>query len=226
MADWDGPDLLARVQRYSLEPATSQLTTEDDWYAILTEAESYVKPVLAVHIPHRMLSENGLVLLTAAADNKTFSFPGLAAGEMPLAVELYPSLSADRMLAASYDDPAGDFVWEGDQIRIPLNRSRAFTNGAPYARYIAPPGTIDASHESTILPKHLRLLDVFWALYLWASRTPGQDPAVYESMFQKGMFGNPLIAGDAGLVGALKLKEPAGRGGAPRVYRYYRPADQ
>ena len=93
---WDSSDLLARVQRDSGVPTTTAFPTTADWFAWLTQAESDWKPELAAEYPYHMFTAP--TRLTTTDGGITFQFPLEAA---PLAVEVYPSLTGERMTAAT-----------------------------------------------------------------------------------------------------------------------------
>jgi len=209
---WDSPDLLARCKRQAMEPDISVTTSDDDWYAFLTEAEAHWKPVIAAHYPGPMYLAP--MPLLQGANNKTFMFidpdnqiptPIIPIGQ----VEVYSGPSGRLLIPGAYWDRGADYVTEGDTIRITNGRSMTFANGVPYARYVLPPGVIDANTSSGIKPDTLRILLVYRALYSWASRGGMQDPSFYRALEQKAAFGDPDIAGDVGLIGGLKLQNSA-----------------
>lgn len=223
-------EMLAECQRMSLEPATSQLTSSTDWYALLTRGEAHWKPIIAAHYPGPMFEAP--TLLTAAGDDKRYTFPSASvpSGTVPLAVELYVSLTGRMLYPGAYEDGVADYVLEGATVRITRGREFTFTDGAPYARFVKPPAAIDASTASTIAPATAQILVVYHALELWASRGGYQDPRFYSRLAQKSAFGDPEIPGDVGILGALKLQNPAhgmaafDHGGA-RPYAWWRPVD-
>lgn len=200
MADWDSPDLLARCKRLRRRPETDEGTEDTDWYAMLTEAEAQWKPVIATHYPNDMFGAP--VLMTSSDSGYTYTLPGSEID--PLALLVLESATGAPLKPGAYWDQSSDYVHEGGgTIRMTNGRSRTFSAG-PYARYIAGPGTIDASTDSTIKPKRLRLLLVHAACQIDASRGGMDDPAYYEALLQKAAFGNPAIPGDVGLIGSLK----------------------
>src|SRR5207302_7474396 len=99
-------------------------------------------------------------------------------------------------------DPASDFVPAGQKIRFPGQLPKQFGDG-PYARYVKQPGVIDASTPPTLLPTNARLLLVYHAAGLWATRGGQRDPRPYWDMEAKTAFGNPAT-GEVGIIGALK----------------------
>ncbi|MDP9203535.1 MAG: hypothetical protein M3P26_16630, partial [Gemmatimonadota bacterium] len=78
-------------------------------------------------------------------------------------------------------EPPIDFILEGTKIRIPNDRTRAFPDGAPYARFVLLPRTINATTQPTLVPKTARLAIVYGAVAAWASRPgSGADPTYWE----------------------------------------------
>lgn len=220
MADWDAADLLARCKRYAKRPSVDEAFDDPDWYALLTEAEEHWKPILALHLPGPMYNEP--TQLTAAADEKTYTFPGET--EPPLAIEIYTSTNANPLNPGAYHDPNADYVWEGTKIRMVRGRARTFSDG-PYGRWISAPGVIDANTDSTIQPKRYRGLLVFDALERWAAIGGYMDPAYWQQRLQKALYGDPAIPGDVGILGDKGQDWAAGMAaisqGGP--YRWWRP---
>src|ERR1700737_1364467 len=173
---WDRADLLARVQRDSGVPTTTAFPTSSDWYSWLTAAEQFWKPKLASEYPYAMMTAPTLML--TADGGETFTFPGETP---PLAGEIYPALFGDRMIVGQYGDTGADYVWQVSSIRMPANQPRGFSDGAPYARYVSSPGTIDANTESTMLPAFTRQLLVDRALIYWATRGGLRDPKEFQT---------------------------------------------
>lgn len=215
-------ELLAACKRLAKRPATDAATTDPDWYAFLTDAEARWKPVIALHAPGPMLTAP--MKLTAAGDGRTFTFPSSAE---PIYVELYRSERGQRLVPGAYDDPGADYVLEGSTVRATAHRQPSYPDGAPWARYVTAPATINAATQSTINPARLRILLVYHACGLWASRGALMDPAHFERLEQQAAFGNPNIPGDLGLIGALKWADPASGMAAFRhdsePYAWWRP---
>lgn len=226
MTPWDADDLLVRCKRQAMEPDISQVTTPEDWYAMLTQAEAHWKPIIAAHYPGPMYGPPTLMLAPPSGDPTTgmlFAFPDPTDPLQPCVplgqVEVYTSQRGTLMRQGAYWDRGADFVMEGDKIRITNGRSMTFSSNAPWARYVGPPGIIRGSDDtvtppitmidSTIQPPYLRQLLIDHALYLWASRGGFQDPQYYRALEQKDAFGDPDIPGDVGMLGALKLQSTA-----------------
>ena len=145
-----------------------------DWYSWLSDAEAHWVPLLAAEYPYFMFGPP--TLMTTADGGITFQFPGESA---PLAVEVYFSLTGDRMTAGQYASGA-DYTWEGSQIRMPYNQPQSFSNGAPYARWVASPQAISATVQPTMLPLYTRVLLVDRALIYWATRGGMRDPTPFQ----------------------------------------------
>jgi hypothetical protein len=154
---WAAADLLTRFNTLAARPSTDGISSITK-YAFLAEAQREVFNDLALYVPEPFFEAP--VALTAAGDRKTFTFPSSINPIGP--VEVYPSLEAIP------DSPlieGEDYMSEGDQIRIPNNRSYS---GTIYVRYVAPPSDIDASTEPTLVPAQARELIVYKAVALWA----------------------------------------------------------
>lgn len=220
MADYDVADLLARCRRELQRPTTDLAFTDADFYAWLTEAEAHWLPILALHAPGHMLTAPTQLTTT---DNIVYSFPGLT--EAPLAVKIWDSLRGVPLVRGDFSDTEADYVWEGATIRMPGNIERTFSDG-PYARWIAPPATINVSTDSAIKPARARILLVHHACMLAAERGGARlSPQVYETRCDKAAWGK-LGTGDVGIIGTLKAHDPTGTHRlAPEHYRWWRPND-
>ena len=203
MAAFDSADLLARAIRLAARPASDQSMATADWYAFLTEAQVYWTNMFAVHCPHVLMSAP--VLLTSADGGFTYTFPS---STYPLHIELYDSNSPGGrpLREGAYWDTSADFANEGVQIRIPMGDTQTWSGG-PYLRYIAAPSTLDGSTAPTLQPPYARILLVYRAVALWASRGGFRDPTPFYALEQSVWLGNPA-KGDVGLMGALKMQNP------------------
>lgn len=166
--------MLARVKRDARIPSTASFPADADIYAWLTRGEALWKPKIAGVYPYHMYSAP--TQMTSSDSGVTYSISAEAA---PLAIEVYASLTGPRLIAGQYDDTAADYVWEGSKIRMVNSTARTFNSG-PYARYVASPGPIDASTDSTILPSFARQLLVDRALIYWARATE-KDASPFEA---------------------------------------------
>lgn len=200
MAIWDNADLLARltliIGRDKLSSDASM--TAPNYYTLLTDAQAHYYNVFAAQVPYVLM---GAPAALATADSGvTYTF---GSGVTPLAVEVYDA-SYRLLKPGAFWDPSADYVWEGTLIRFPraIARQQAY-----YARWIAPPGIIDASTAPTLVPAHTRLLLVYRAAGEWANRGGMRDPAPFIQMENRYWLGNPET-GDLGVLGALKMQNP------------------
>jgi hypothetical protein len=170
---------------------------------MLTEAEAHWKPVIAAHAPGEMFSAPAL--MASSDGGYTYVLPGSEVD--PIALRVYSSSSLRNLLYPGPEwDLNADYTHDtGGAIRMTGGRQRSFSDG-PYARYVAGPAAISAGVDSTIYPKRARLLLVHYACMTDASRGGVDDPAFYRSLMQNAAFGDPLIPGDIGIVGSLKLR--------------------
>ena len=203
MATWDSADLLARCKRQSGVPSTTEFPADTDWYAWLTEAAGYYTSVWATHCPWFLMSAP--TLLTSADGGYTYPLP---TSTRVLAVEIYDTNPRGRLLrAGAFWDPGADYVWEGNQIRIPQGKTKTWSGG-PYARYVAEPGDVAAATEPTLQPDYARILLVDHAVALWSERGGMRDPAPFWQRERKRAWGDPTMPGDVGIIGNLKLQNP------------------
>lgn len=202
MATFDSADLLSRCQTLAARPATDTATAPATWYSLLTEAQAHWYNTIVAQVPWVLM--NPPTLLVSTDGGTTYPFPGCV---FPLSIEVYDALDTGRILKPSaYWDPNGDYIWEGDHIRFPQGQQQTFSNG-PFARYVSPPGAIDASTQPTLVPSHARLLLVYRAVAEWANRGGFRDPAPFYDLERRFWYGNPQT-GDVGLLGMLKQQNP------------------
>jgi len=202
MATWDSADLLSRCRLLAARPTTDTATSDAQWYQMLTEGQAHWTNVFSAQVPWVLM--NPPTLLVSTDGGYTYPFPGCV---MPLAVEVFDALDTGRILKPSaYWDPNGDYVWEGDHIRFTQGTAQSFANG-PYARYVSPPGAIDASTQPSLVPAHCRLLLVYRAVAIWANRGGFRDPSPFYEMERRFWYGDPS-SGDIGVLGALKMQNP------------------
>ena len=200
MAQWDSAYLLAAVKALAVRPDTDATMPDASWYLLLELAQSHWTNVLSSQVPWVLMGPP--TTLTSADGGVTFTFPG---GIQPLAVEVYDATGPARLLRpGAYFDASADYVWEGATIRFPQNLG----NTAGFnmvARWVAPPGVLNASNPPTLQPPHARQLLIYRAVAQWASQGGMRDAAPYYELEQKYWLGNPTL-GDPGLLGALKLQ--------------------
>src|SRR4029077_18797811 len=199
MAQWDSPYLLAACKALAVRPATDASMSDAAWYLLLEMAQAYWTGVLAAQVPWVMMSPP--TTLTTADGGVTYTFPG---GISPLAVEVYDASGPARLLRpGAYFDASADYVWESSVIRFPQNLGN-IAGFNLVARYVAPPGVLNASTPPTLQPPHARLLLVYRAVAQWASQGGMREAKPYFDLEQKYWLGNPAL-GDPGILGALKL---------------------
>lgn len=214
MADWDSADILARARDEAQEPTAGSVTTDAQWYRLLTAAQHRIYRLFAQHCPHILVEPP--VALTTGDDGLTYQFPS---DVYPLGyAELREGLDGRLLWSGSNWSWCGDFVFEGNQLRTPNGQSRSYSDGL-YARYITPPGTIDGSNQPSLRPDWARILIVLDAVKEWAGQGGLRDPSIWAQKFQHAWAGDPSVLGDVGIMGALKtqIRFP---GAAARLDRY------
>ena len=203
MALWDSPYLLEQAKLLRSRPGTDERTSDAQWYTMLTLAEAHWKPIVAAVAPGEMFSAP--VQMTTSDAGATYILPSSEVDPISLRVftssdlrtELFPGAESDLSKDYTHDS--------GGTIRM-IGGARTFSDG-PYARFVAGPTTVNASTESTILPKRARILLVYFACALDASRGGMDDPAFYRALEQKAWTGDPLIDGDIGIKGSLMMRD-------------------
>lgn len=205
MSLWDSPDLLQRLEDLLGRPSTDAVFTSPYKYRLLTQAEGEIKPMVAQHFPDMMWSAPALMTSTA---DKVFTL-GSSVTE-PLRVQILSSLTGRQLKPGAYWDADSDYVWDGvASIRMTRGREVTFPDGAPYARVVTKPTTIDASTASGIFPERLRILLVYRAAGLAARRGFGtMEPQYYEDAFDEAAWGLSGT-GNTGLIGSLKTMDLA-----------------
>jgi len=200
MATWDKAYLLAALKllvgRDKLSSDSSMASA--DYYQFLTEAQAHYYDIYAAQVPYILM---GAPTAMATTDSGlTYQF---ASSVVPLAVEIYDA-NYRLMKNGPFWDPSSDYVWEGSQIRFPKAVAR---QGTYYARYITPPGVIDAATDPTLVPSHTRRILIYRAAAEWAARGGLRDPAPFYDLERRAWMGDPNI-GDLGILGALKSQMP------------------
>lgn len=201
MAMYDSADLLARCKMMAQRPQQDESTSDADWFLLLTQAQQEVNEEMAAHVPWENYGEPEL--MTTTDSGLTYTVANEPLGHL----EVYPAKGNEPLLPGAYWDYSSDFTVEngGKTIRWVGNRARtSWTDGAPYARYVAPTSTIDASTPPTLKPTRARILIVYRALALWASRGGFRDPSYYRSLEQIAMWGDPNNPGSVGLIPGMK----------------------
>lgn len=137
---------------------------------------SPVVPLIFVGDPVQLKTTDGGV---------TYDFPTWPTGH----VEVYAQENGGRVLrGSSYGNLAGDFVFEGDKLRMPGDRARTFSGGAPWARFCGFPPRMSDTVQPTLKPYAAREL-ILYASMLKASDVPGAqlDAAPWEKRYSQAL---------------------------------------
>jgi len=196
---WASADLLRRCKFFALRPETDAETSDTQWYDLLSLAQEHWYGIFSSHIPEVLYGAPAQ--LTTADSGKTYTFPSSIHPIGP--VEVREALDRQLLIPSTDWDARGDYIHEGDLIRMPNNEERIFTDG-PFARFITPPDVISASVEPTLNPPRARILLVHRAGAMWAQRGGIRDPGAAEELEQKAWTGDPAVEGDVGIMGDLK----------------------
>lgn len=200
MAQYDSADLLARTKRLAKRPATDEDIADADWYVKLEEAQTKWMGQLASLVPE--VNYGPPELLTTSDAGLTYDLVSEPLGGH---LELKASLTGITLLPGT-DWGSGDFVIEGQKIRIPGGRRRTFPGG-PYARYVKAPGLLSAAVQPVLKPAFCRLLLPPTACLLFALEGGGiRDPNYYRSLIQTLWTGDPDMPGDGGFLQVLKTQ--------------------
>jgi hypothetical protein len=156
MATWTSAYLLTKTRQLAAR-GDNDTVTDAAWYQRLSDAQNALLDDIASRCPYALYSKAGYgsTPTLSTSDNQVFTF-GTDLNSDPLfpigKVMIYPSLAAipDAPWVEGYD-----YLNEGNQIRIPNNRTYASTL---YWRGIAPVQDITASVQPTILPPPSRIL--------------------------------------------------------------------
>ena len=201
MAYESAAELLTGFDFWSMRSDTDESISDATKYILLEQAQKHVYGVFAVHVPEVLYGAPAK--LTTADSGLTYTFPN---SDFPSGnVEIRASRNG-ALLIPTTDWGDGDYVWEGNLIRTPNGKTRTYADG-PYARYVVPAGTLDASNAPTLSPAKARILILYYALYMWAERGAGMnqvDPNRYLGLYQSELSGDQRIPGDIGILGELK----------------------
>lgn len=182
--------MLSLTKLYLNLPATDERATDAQIYQALTETQARVVQMLAFAHPESVLSAP--TKLSTSDSGLTYTFgtdSGLPTNYTQISAEghirLLASKTGPEILPGTDADNTTDvFLFEDGVIRWPGGKTRTFSDG-PYARFITPPGVIDASSGvPTLKPVHLRRILPFGACSLIATRL-GEDPTPFEAQFQQ-----------------------------------------
>ena len=206
MAKLDSADLLAKCQRAAMRPTTDAQQSPADWYAFLSEAQDEYYNTFAAICPQVLYSPP--TVMTTADGGLTYTFGVDSDGRniFPMgSVEVRTSPNSSVLVPTTDWSNTGGFVQEGDHIRWPNGRKLTFGTTGPTARFIAPPGIIDDTHQPTLMPYSARLLLVYRACAKWARRGGLRDPQPFLDQEMEVWLGNPAN-GVMGILGMLKLQ--------------------
>jgi hypothetical protein len=187
MADiWSSAELKRKFYNLIKRPATDEDAYEVDGvtesvWDLLSEAQDYWMELLASMFPEA--NYGAPVLMTTADGGYTYKFGNDLEGQpiFPIGhVEIRESRTGNLLIPTA-DWGSGDFVMEGDKIRIPGGRTKTFATG-PYARFVSPPTKISATVEPVMKPARARALIVTRAAIIWATRGGLRDPLPYEKL--------------------------------------------
>ncbi len=207
-AQFDTADLLARAKVLAQRPSTDQQQSDANWYQMLSEAQDHYFGVFSLHCPWVLMGAPTLLTSTDSNETYTFGTDTDSVNLVPLSVVVYAKKDGRILRPGTYWDQNADYVWEGDKIRFARGKTKDFTDG-PYARFITPPDDIAALVEPTLKPKRARVLLVYRAVALWASRGDIRNPQKFFDLEERAWAGRPEI-GDYGLLGQLKMQNPFG----------------
>lgn len=207
MAAFDSADCLLRLRTILNRPSTDESLTDAIGYQLLTEGHATWYQTVAAQAPWCLMEAP--TLLTSSDSGETYPFVDSSGSSIaPIAVEIYDTKAGRLLKHAAYWDASGDYIFEGIRIRFPQGKLRTFSNG-PYARYVLPPTTVSAAIAPTLRPAHARLLAVYRAAALWATRGGMRDPSPYYEAERRFWLGD-IATGDVGLLGMLKTQQPFG----------------
>lgn len=204
---YSATDLLARCLFYAQRPAIDESMSTAQWLSLLTEAHSYWVAMIASVAPSALYGPPTLLQTQDGGISYQFGTDIDGNPIFPIGhVELRESPFGREWVAAAEWDNSGDFVMAGDSIIFPGQRAKTFGNG-PWGRWVTPGGTIslDGQHEPTIKPVSARMLMVFHAVTLWASRGGFRDPGPWQAKEDALWYGNPQ-QGNVGLQGMYKTQ--------------------
>jgi hypothetical protein len=190
---WTSSDLLARCKMYARRPAVDESMSDAQWYALLTEANAEWTAQIANVAPESQYAIQGPVLMTSADGGYSYTFGIDGDGNQitPIGryeIRQYPT--GREFIAGAEWDPTADFVDEGWRIRFPNQYARSYGNG-PWARFVAPGGTISAVVQPALQPQHINMLLVWRALAKWAKFGGVKNPGPFEEEESKAWYGDP-----------------------------------
>lgn len=183
---WTTADLKARFQLYLgrgvggdfgpdelFTAARQEMLLADAYEQVVSEFAPRF-PTVFMGAPTQMATTDGGV---------TYSVPG---EPFPFGhAEVYSRENgAWELVASTYGDRGGDFVIEGGQLRTPGNRTRTWSQGAPWIRYVGMPVRLSDAQDPVMLPAASRELILWRALVLAAEIPNGEmDSSVWSAKY-------------------------------------------
>jgi hypothetical protein len=204
MALFDGPDLLSRCQRMAKRPAIDADMTSTTWYDILTEAQLHWTRVLATHCPAANYGAPEQLYTPDAGQTYYFQDGNHNPVDFWGEVELRNGRNGELVQVGDEFDPRTELAPEQNYFRVPSGQTRTFTNGL-WGRKVAVPSTLDGgTNVPTMKPVYARILLVYRACIIYASRGGYFDPQPYIDLETKTAFGDSRQPGDIGIIATLK----------------------
>lgn len=204
---WTSADLLARCKMYARRPVIDEAFGDDQWYMLLTEANAELIQQIATIAPEVLYPIAGPVLLTSADGGYSYTFGVDPDGNQITPIGRYEirQYPTGRLWVAGAEwDQSADYVDEGWRIRFPGQIARSWGNG-PWARFVAPGGTVNATTQPAIEPPHINMVLVYKACAKWARIGGTRDPGPYEELEQKALWGDPT-RGQHGIITELQTR--------------------
>lgn len=212
MAAYDSADLLARLRTFTNRPSDDELLTDALGYELLADAQRGLVLDVAARVPNAMMGAP--VLLTSSDGGYTYTFGTDDDANDAFVVghcEVYASDGGAPLYASSYGDGEGDFVIEGDRIRIPRGQARSFSVG-PYARFQKVPLTLSASVAPVFTPVWGRMAIVYGAWQRFCAvgqyRDDRQPQELYERELSKIMLALKTQFTTYGFPAGLRARRP------------------
>ena len=153
--------------------ARQQLLLADAYEQVVSEFAPRF-PSVFMGGPVQMISTNGGVTYITPSGDTPFGH-----------AEVYSRENAVwELVASTYGDRCGDFVIEGNALRMPGNRVRTWSGGAPWIRYVGMPTRLDTGAQPVMEPPSSRELILWRALALAAEIPNGDlDSAVWQQKY-------------------------------------------
>lgn len=179
MTTYDSAALLGIFNRKAGRPAADPITDASK-YQRLSESQNRIVAMIAGIAPTSLFPKTtyGAMPTLSTSDSQVFTF-GTDSNGYPI----YPMGKAGiyRQLQDIPDYPMVedyDYISEGNQIRIPNNRTYS---GTLYWRGIQQPPDIDATHQPSLIPEASRELIVIDAVRQFALEY-ARNPALAQAM--------------------------------------------